>query len=225
MYFAVDLLTTWVITMKVFLTLLLFLCIGFTSNAQSLKIGIGGGPAFISSSGIPSGEDIDNNIDFKNGYQIGGKIKVGFLIPFNLVGQINYYKLKGDGTIIYHPAYSSFAGPEDVDLNTTLLSVVIGGQYELIPGPLAPHLDFDLMFTSFGETSIKYLVSSAQEMKVDGQSRLGLAIGAGVDLKLLPAFDLELGIKYNMHNLFGKEDGEEGLNTVTLTGSILFDVL
>lgn len=211
-------------SMKKSAALFLFICFSISINAQSLKLGIGGGPAFISSTGIPSSQELDNNVDFKNGYQIGGRVKVGFLIPFNLVGQINYYKLKGNGTIP-QPLWSSSIAPEDVDLNTSLLSIVIGGQYELIPGPLAPHLDIDLMLTSFGETSIKSMLSQAEEMKVDGKSRLGLAFGAGADLKLLPAFDLEVGLKYNMHNLFGKEDGEESLNTVTLTASIFFDVL
>lgn len=205
--------------MKKILTAVFFFTILLSLNAQSLKIGIGGGPAFIQSSGIPSSEDIDNNIDFKNGYQIGGRVKVGFLVPFNLVGQINYYKLKGNGTVVGWPVFSS-AMSNEVDMNTTLLSVTVGGQYELIPGPIAPHLDFDLMLTSFGETSIKSIVYTAEEMKVDGKSRLGIAIGAGVDISIL-----EVGIKYNMHNFFGKEDKEEALNTVTLTAALYFDVL
>lgn len=212
--------------MKRALTFLIFLCLILSVNAQSLKIGAGGGPAFIASTGIPSSEDVDNNMDFKNGYQVGGRVKVGFLVPFNLIGQINYYKLKGDGsmTIPLSPI-SSYAGPQNVEFNTSLLSVVVGGQYELIPGPLAPHLDFDLMLTSFGETKIESIVRSADEMKVDSQSRLGIAVGAGVDIKMLPAINLEVGLKYNMHNMFGKAAGENSLNTVTLTGSILFDVL
>lgn len=202
--------------MKKLLAVVFLFTIVLTLNAQSLKIGIGGGPAFIQSSGIPSSEDIDNNIDFKNGYQIGGRVKIGFLVPFNLIGQVNYYKLKGSGTTTIDALMSPVQG----DYNTTLLTIVVGGQYELIPGPIAPHLDLDLMMTSFGETEISTQISNWRELKVEGKDRIGLGIGAGVDISVL-----EVGIKYNMHNFFGKEDGEEALNTVTLTAALYFDLL
>jgi len=202
--------------MKNILLLFVTISFGISTNGQSLKIGIGGGPAFIQSSGIPSSEDIENNINFNKGYQIGGRVKLG-LLPINLIGQINYSKLNGDGTVKL-----TGISPEhyDSDYNTSFLSIVIGAQYKLIPAPITPHIDFDLMLTSFGETTLKTVITNARELKMEGKDRLGIAFGAGIDIS-----SFEITLKYNMHNLFGKEDRETNLNTVTLTGSLLFDIL
>jgi len=194
--------------MKRFMSVFLVLSLCFSLNAQSLKIGVGGGPAFA------NGDENVKKLGFDNGYQIGGKAKVGFLLPFSLVGQISYFKLTGEGAATGELVNGQVVLTSE-DVNTTLLTTAAGGQFEIIPGPLTPHLDFDLLYTSFD-----YDIKDAEST-----NRIGVGLGAGIDLKLLPMFDLEIGLKYNMHNLIGKEDGEGSMNTVTFTASVLFDIL
>ena len=196
--------------------------------SQSLKLGIGGGPVFVQSSGLAINTNFNRNIDFNTSYQIGARIKVAFLIPFNLIGEVNYYKFKGDGTAnlpVMVPPSATLTN-NNVNAESKMWNVVVGGEYVFIPAPVvAPHLDVDLIYSSFGESTVTSVVNDAISLKADGKSRFGIGLGVGADITAFPSFDIGVNAKYNMHTLFGKEDGEDNLNTITLTVSILFDVI
>ncbi|MBI9072231.1 MAG: outer membrane beta-barrel protein [Melioribacteraceae bacterium] len=203
---------------KIFQSLIILLLLVSISKAQSLRIGPAVGFTAVQESGIfgPSMPDLDNNLHY------GVKAKLSLpMLPLKIQAHVIYTSFEGSGNAI-PPIFSSLT-KTDVKVETSLLSIGIGGEWALIPGPVQPYIAADFLISSFGDTDISY--SNIYDVSTSGESRYGLGIGAGVDFKLLPTIDVDLTLKYNFNNLIGKEDWEDNFNTINLTANILFGIL
>ncbi len=188
------------INMKKSIILFLFAAISLLSlqetNAQSIKIGIGGGL-----SSVQSPTYYTDNAGFSSEYHIGLKGMLSIpVFPITPIGFIEYHFFRGQT-------------PEGADTKQNILSIGVGGQMELLPGPLSPYIGLDLEFNNLGEITGLPTGSSV--------SRMGLGVGAGVMLTLLP-IDFDVSLKYQMLNLFGKESGEENIGIINLNAAIFF---
>ncbi len=202
-----------------FIVFMMILVFAGSLFGQGLKIGPAIGYTKIQNDLIP-------DYDFEYGSEIhyGGKAKFDIpMVPISPVLSVYYVKFNGDG---------SYDGPMLLDFNqsnfnveSNLLSIGIGGEMSLLPGPVSPYLALDILFNSFGDTKVTSDDFNFQNNVGDGVSRQGLGLGAGVEFTLLPAFDVDLSLKYNFNNLIGKEDGEDNFNTLQITANVLFDIL
>ncbi len=172
-------------------TLVLFF-ITTNAEAQLIKFGIGGGYTALTSSET-----------FDNGYHYGGKIVVGVpVLPFSIAANIYNNPLSQElGGFTYE---SSF------------LSVGLGAEFNLLPGPIKPYLAAELLYTSIGETKVADIKVS------DSESKTGLGLGAGAYFTLLPIIDLDLSAHYNMNSLLSSGDA---MNSLHIRLNVLIGIL
>ncbi|HEX2982979.1 MAG TPA: outer membrane beta-barrel protein [Ignavibacteriales bacterium] len=180
------------------------------AQAQSVQLGLGGGLTLVQS------PDSWDKLDMSTGYHFGAKMKIGLpMSPVKITGQLYYNTFSGEPTIEYE-GYGSY----DAEISTSLLIIGAGVEFELIPGPVSPYFGMDLFVAAPGDMEVK--VAGYSETFDGGDSRFGLGLGGGVDFKLAPGFDLDFAAKYNLYNLMGQDDGEEDMNAIALTASIMF---
>ncbi len=195
--------------MKKSFILFLFIAVTFFSyqnvQAQSIDLGFGGGLTFVQSPAYYT--DVAK---FSSEYHVGIKGKLNFpFFPITPIGFIDYHFLNGTN--------STPLG--DFEAKQNILSIGLGGELTLVPGPLSPYVGLDFEFNNFGDFTTTI---AGVETKSGGTSRSGLGIGAGVMIKLIPVFNIDLGLKYQMLNLFGKKDGEETIGIINLNAAIFF---
>lgn len=170
----------------------LFVLITSSSQAQLIKLGIGGGYTALTDSET-----------FDNGYHYGGKVVVGVpVLPFSIAA--NIYN---------NPLSQELSG---ITYESSFLSVGLGAEFNLLPGPIKPYLAAELLYTSIGETKVEDISIG------DSDSKTGLGLGAGAYFTLLPIIDLDLSAHYNMNSLFNSGDG---MNSVHIRLNVLFAIL
>ncbi len=208
---------------KLTLILTFFLAIIlFTSNSytQSLKIGPGVGYSIVQSPDNFTKSISDSGFGFGSHLQYGGKVKIGLpLLPLTITGQLFYTPLSGDGTRSVNNV------PANLEVESSLLVIGVGGEWELIPGPISPYFTLDVFYSSIGETTIKSTTAGVDEQKFEGVSRTGIGLGAGLEVKILPKVNVDVSAKYNFNSLIGKESDEENFNTLNLNVNFLFSIL
>lgn len=187
---------------KLLLSLFLFSAVSLT-HAQGFSIGLGGGLSLIQN-------DAYESFDMANEYHFGvkGKLSV-LLLPITPVGFVNYYLLTGESA--------------SVEYTQSILSLGVGGELSLVPGPLPlkPYLAAEIAFNTLGAFEAK---SPTGTVTTPSASRVGLGIGAGAEITVLP-IDLDVSVKYQLLNLIGKEDGEESVNSINLSLHLLFSAI
>ncbi len=190
-------------TMKKSFVLFLFIAISvFTfqsTQAQGIDIGLGGGLSL-----VQSPAEYTDVAGFSTEYHIGIKGKLNLpAFPITPIGFVEYHFLNG--------SMSTAAG--NVDTKQDILSIGVGGELSLIPGPLSPYLGLDFEFNNFGDF---------EPSGTGSASRTGLGIGAGLMFELLPIINIDLSLKYQMMNLWGKSDGEETIGIINLNAAVFF---
>ncbi len=194
--------------MKKIMVLFLFVAISFftfqTIQAQSIDLGIGGGLTLVQS---PTAY---KDAGFSTEYHIGIKGKLNFpLVPITPIGFIDYHFLSGTETF----------NMLSVDTKQNILSIGVGGEFSLVPGPISPYIGLDFEYNNFGD----FKISGAADTTLNSSiSRTGIGVGAGVMIKLIPLFNVDVSLKYQMLNLFGKESGEETIGIINLNAAIFF---
>ncbi|MGE5401173.1 MAG: outer membrane beta-barrel protein [Ignavibacteriales bacterium] len=201
-------------------------------SAQSLSLGITGGPTFIQKPDVYKNDinELGSNLGFKSNYHIGAKLKLGFpVIPLKFNGQIVYTSFKGtkEGLYTGWMEIPSTVSAVKMETSTSLLTLSAGAEYMLIPGPIAPYLTADLQLNSQNSTKLKLSMPGGDnlESSTDNGSRMGLGIGAGLNIGILPGIDIDATVKYNFLNFIGKKNDEESFNTLNVTLSLLFPIL
>lgn len=185
-----------------FLSAVISLFVFQTSDAQSINIGIGGGLT-----NVQTPSYYTDSLGFSSEFHIGIKGKLNFpLVPITPIAFVEYHFLSG--------SQSTSAGSADTKQN--ILSIGIGGEYSLLPGPISPYLGVDFEFNSFGDREI------TGSPTAPGVSRSGLGLGAGVMIELLPVISLDASLKYQMLNLFGKIDNEDTIGIINLNVAVFF---
>ncbi len=200
---------------KILLILTVFLLAGLL-QAQTFRIG----PSFGLSKqqdlsiGNVSGSDLSLGLDNDMHYGLTAKLD---LHAINLTAHIFKGKLSGKESI------AIMTNQVDVEYEADLISAGIGVELTLIPGPVNVYVAGDFLFTfsSNGKAKTSNAFGTI-ETTFDSGSDQGLGIGAGIDFKVLPLIDIDLTARYNMNNMFSKEDGEVSWNTIEVTATVLF---
>lgn len=181
-----------------------------TGYAQSLSLGVTGGITTVQSPDAYTNDISDGGYGFGSSPHYGLKAKLGLpLLPLTVTGQLVYSNLSGE------------EGGIEMDQGLLIMGAGIEWGILPIPGPVNPYVAFDLFYSNFGELTSKV---GSVENSVEGFSRTGIGIGAGVELTILPKIDLEASAKYNFNNLIGKVDGEDNINTINISASVLLNL-
>ena len=191
--------------MKKLTVLLLLIMIAFPSMqntmAQGLKLGIGGGLSM-----VQSPDYYTDGAGFSTEYHIGIRAKLSLpVIPITPIGFVEYHFLTG----------SMDTQLGSVDTKQNILSIGVGGEFTLVPGPFSPYLGVDLEYNNFGDFEPSETEGSS------GVSRMGIGLGAGVMFNLV-VIDIDVNLKYQMMNLIGKEDGEDTIGILNLNAAVFF---
>jgi opacity protein-like surface antigen len=185
----------------VFFALMLFLV---SPNLYSqISLQIGGGLGYIT----PAGDYGGSTIDFYNGTKYGmssgfnyhAKARVG-LLGFNLFGIIEYSTVSGDG--------ESEPGQGEVENSHSIFSIKAGPEFNISP-PLSPvgfYVDGFISVNTFSGTVNFQGVSQVPsgEYDLESATRFGVGAGGGVLLDFIPIVTFDLGIHYNLYNIFGQ---------------------
>lgn len=191
---------------KTLLILAMFLMLSSLSFGQLLQLGPGVGYTSINAPESLTKDISDGGTGYSGAIRYGLLARVGLpLLPLNFTG------------FIYN---NSWTGEESgTETSMSLLNIGLGAEWQLLPGPIQPYLALDFLMNSFGDSEIN------GEKVGDSYSRTGIGLGAGAEFTLLPMINLDASVKYNMNNLFGKEDGEDTMSTLNITVNFLFKIL
>jgi opacity protein-like surface antigen len=185
--------------------LLLVLSVFFISNtAYSQKFRLGPMIGLTA----PTGDYSGTTMDYYAGTRYGMSSGINFGVLFKTgVGPFN---LRVSG--IYAPLNNSGqAEPSEgfIDVKSDLLTFSVGPEFELtsIPAPVKPYLGVDLLISSIGGRTTFSDVDFVPDGSFDMQSatRIGLGFGAGFEYGIGATGVLDVGIRYNLVNLFGKK--------------------
>jgi hypothetical protein len=193
------------------------LSINTNVHAQLFKIGAGGGLTNVSGPDSWTNDVADGGLGFSSEYNYGIIAKVGLpVFPLTPRGFVLFHNLNGSGT----PSASS----EEVEYSQSITSVGLGVQYGFIPVPAGfdPYLSLDATFNNFGDLTAK---SGSTEEKFEGGSRVGLQLGVGTEVTIIPLINVDVFAGYNWFNLTGKEDGEETISAFVLDVFLMFNFL
>ena len=179
-------------------------------QAQLVSIGAGGGLTQILSPDYYKNDISDGGLGFSSGYNLGIIVKVGLpVIPITPRGFILYHTLEGNSNTIEN--------------SQSITSVGLGVQYGFIPVPAGfdPYLSLDATFNNFGD----FKGTLPSDLIAINGSRVGLQLGVGTEVTIIPLINLDVFAGYNWFNLTGKEDGEETVSAFVLDLFLMFNFL
>lgn len=198
-----------------FLILFVFTSI---SNAQLVKVGVGGGITQVLGPDVLTNKVSEEGLGYSTEWNIGlvGKVDLP-IIPITPRAFLLYHMFSGSGEL--DP--NLFVEPS-VEFKQSILEIGVGAQYNFIPAPLGfdPYIALDLSFSSFGKSKVNDV-----EVPESSFTRFGGGVGIGTEISIVPVVNLDLYLSYKMLNLIGKEDGEETISAVTLDAFIIFNFL
>ncbi len=163
-------------------------------------------------SNFPSTDATTPYLYMKSGFNAGADFKyfLGKKRAFGLLINVAYNGYStGDLT-------ASGVGYGTMKLNDVRIG--IGAEYDFLPkGKANPFIGIDLTgnFLSGKFTADATAPEGVLSGTMNSASRFGLAIGAGLDIKVGKVWGFVIGLKYDMMNLIGKQDTSAGTNTST----------
>ncbi len=201
-----------------YLTILLVAFL-FQTNFAQIQFGVGAGYTTLSSSTSYTEPIEDGGTGFSSGMHYGAKLRIFLpLLPINVIGHFFYSPLNSKGTYTYQGVTA------DYENSGSLMNFEGGAELTLFPTGIKPYISAVFLYSNFGKTTqtITALGQTYENTITEAKNRTGLGFGAGVRFTLLPIIDLEIAARYNINNLFGREEGEDYLNTFNLTAFVLF---
>lgn len=214
--------------MKKLFTVLLVLVSTTLISAQSFKIGVGGGLTTFTAPESLTKDISEGGFGVSVGYHFGAKARFSLpVIPLAFFCEINYSPLKGEEDVDYNNLYGHNIKMH-YETESSLLSIGIGAQYSIIPGPISPYASAEVIYNSLADMKVKYSGTSGstivkEEMTVSEKfNRTGVGLGAGVFISVLPLIDIDVNVKYKIVNVAGKEDGEDTMSLVNVNATVFF---
>lgn len=190
---------------KFIFKIILFLLFSINILFSQVKFSIGPTVGFTA----PVGDYGGTTYDYFNGtrYGLSGGINFGgvFKAKFTSVSarlSVIYSSLKNTG--------GSEPGDDGyIETKQSILMIALGPEFSfaLKSSSVQPYVGVDFLLTSFSGETIFLNVGkgvSNRTVSMASTSRAGVGLGGGVLFGLGKKYTLDIGVKYNMHNLFGK---------------------
>ena len=192
------------------------LSINTNVHAQIFKIGAGGGLTNLSGPDSWTTDVADGGLGFSSEYNYGIIAKVGLpVFPLTPRGFALFHKFSGSGI----PP----SGNEEVEVSQSITSIGLGLEYGFIPVPAGfdPYLSLDVTFNNFGD----FEGTLPTDFLAINGSRVGLQLGVGTEITIIPLINLDVFAGYNWFNLSGKEGVEETMSAFVLDVFLMFNFL
>jgi len=188
---------------SIILVSLVILSVSNTYSQVGISVKIGPMLGLTSPTSDYSGE----TADFYAGTKYG--LKSGF--HFGAVGKVVFGPLNGRASLSYGSLSNS--GQSDpggtVDVKNNLFMITLGTEFGFaIPfSPVKPYAGLDLLFTTIsGSVDFKSTANvPTGERDIQSDSRTGLGFSIGSEVAFGKTFTLDLSLRYNLINLFGKK--------------------
>jgi outer membrane autotransporter protein len=189
----------------------LILSISFNPLFSQVKFSAGPTLGYTAPTGDYSGTTID--------YYAGTRYGLSGGINFGAIFKAKFSSISGKVSVIYSSLSNtgnSEPGQGTVEVRHNLLTIGLGPEFSfsLTGSQIKPYVGADLLFTSIsGETTflgVSRVPSGTFSMS--SSTRTGLGFGAGVLLGLGKNYSLDIGFRYNLHNLMGKSFTPYGEN-------------
>ena len=174
----------------------------YSQIPRPVSIELGGGIGYV----LPGGDYGGTTMDFYSGSKYGlssglniqGKARFA-LVGINLVGELNYSSLSNNG-------YSE-PGQGNVEVSQKILSFRVGPEFKLnLPAlPFTPYVGANIALNRFSGNFTFQGVARvpAADFSMQSATRIGFGISGGA-LFRMSSFTLDIGIEYNLLNVFGK---------------------
>ena len=160
---------------------------------------------------LPTGDYSGTTIDYYNGvkYGLSSGVNFGAVVKVKLPNIIRI-RIAGSIASLKNSGNSEPNSPESfVEVKQTVFMLSAGPEFTFgVPkSMITPYAGIDLLMTSFsGESTFRgvsrvpsgtYSMSSAY--------RIGIGIGAGVEIAFAKVHAVDVGVRYNLMNLIGKK--------------------
>lgn len=206
--------------------------------SQNIKIGLGGGYAYIDNDtyytrniGISY---FPNQLGMRDCYTINAKLKYAPLnSPIIFIGELFFLSASKDVDYLgYYALYQSSPAKMHLNASQNIYSLGVGIEAPIIKSFVTPYFSIGIMANYFGKT--KVVMTPKPDMFFDryglvisDKLRAGLNIGLGVEYKFIEKMSLDISAKYNFINLVGKENitekqNEESFNTFSISAIIFY---
>lgn len=143
--------------------------------------------------------DMVNTLGMKSGFNAGADVKY-------------YLGKKRNVGITLGLTYNSFSNSMDSTTYTYKqklndFSAALGVEYSFIPkGKTQPYLGLEFTGNFFsGDATTTPTTGAETKITLKSASRFGIAIGGGIDFAFSKSIGANIGVKYHMANLIGKE--------------------
>jgi hypothetical protein len=150
-------------------------------------------------------------------------------LPFTATAGVAYTQLYGKADNVKAPTppwYSTMYTIGELTTRSNILTFDVGVRWRVVRSTtIEPYVSLGLLYNIFGDTRLTIRnAETTAEATVDGNTRMGLSLGAGVVVPLLAALELRLGANYALMNLISPESQEQAKNAANLGLSFLFRV-
>ena len=222
-----------------------FFILTFSTNAQDLYFGIGGGGTKLYNDFYTT-HISKGGLGFKREEHITFKIKLDpQVLPFRTTGHFSYLTLNSawEEVNMDNAASSMWIEPSEIEFSSYILSLGLGIEYEIKMALIAPYLLLQMNMNKFSKTSL-YIshpgnaVSPYQETSqrsISDEIRYGIGIGIGHEFYATPKYGLDIFLKYDILNFLGKKDipttvslgqnlKENNLKSISITVLLLFKI-
>ncbi len=150
-------------------------------------------------------------------------------LPFTATAGLSYTQLYGKADNVKAPSppwYGTMYTIGELTTRSNIVTLDVGLRWHVVRSTtVEPYVSLGLLYNLFGDTRLT--IRNAQttvEGTIDGNSRMGLSLGAGVVVPVLATLDLRLGGNYALMNLISPESQEEAKNMANFGVSFLYRV-
>lgn len=154
---------------------------------------------------------VDYSGDPKDFYS-GTKYGLRSALNYGAQGKITLGPIRGRLSVSYSSLENN--GPSGsnngtVEIRNNLFMFTLGTEFTFgVPGsPVKPYGGVDLLFSSISG-SFRFQGTShvpSDEKSIQSASRTGLGVSIGAEVSLGRSYSVDLSLRYNLNNLFGKE--------------------
>jgi opacity protein-like surface antigen len=200
--------------------LCLMLCVLFVPSgkalSQHLRLGAEGGMSFIDKPDSYTQDVSAGGLGFNVEMHAGalGKFELESF-PLTLTGRIQYTWMTGSGTVNSNQVsgatgnYSTFAD---------ILVVAAGTEWVTGPQALLPHISTEILVTEVGQVSFSNSQNGpSSPFLKNASTRIGFALGGGLEHSFSALVHADLHIRYNWNNLIVQSRHESSLNTLDVS--------
>lgn len=206
----------------IILSLFLTFC---ESNAQSLYLSIGGGYSsaspqefysvminYISTYSSKKDIEVIKRNYFDKGYNLFCALNLKLpTLPFHIKGGLSYTKFigKSDSVRATPPPWSSVVYEIcSLELHSTITSIFLGAEWDIVDNIITPYLFFDILLNNFNKKNIKlvnHYDSQIYDIETNVSTKGGIFLGPGVRYNIDNLFTLNAQTGYCAHNIIGRE--------------------